>query len=131
MLLSDVTVLNLLFLLSVWHPEEESNLYTTGQSRPRCRYAIWVYPWEYCIMTIYRLQRKNRLFGGGLGWTRTSNVSNVTILQTACFTNLHTNPYWAQGRGLNPYVTAYEAVALPNRPPCELQAFRPGVGKRD
>ncbi len=32
--------------------------------------------------------------------------------------SLHTDPYWLQGRDLNPHNAAYEAVALPDRLPC-------------
>ena len=41
--------------------------------------------------------RKSPSLFGGLGWTRTNDVSNVTDLQSAAVAAMHTDPYGVAG----------------------------------
>lgn len=54
---------------------------------------------------------------GGPGWSRTNDVSYVTVLQTAAIATMQTDPYWYSGKGLNLRPLDYQSGALPSELP--------------
>lgn len=58
-----------------------------------------------------------KFFNGGPHWIRTSNVSNVTDLQSASFTNLDRDPYvWRSVRDSNPRLPDRKSGGLNHLP---------------